>query len=182
MWNYRVVRSKHTFVDPLNMKERIDYTYAIHEAYYDENGHVGAITVDPVKPFGENIEELRHSWIMMAEALGLPILDCDNIPESGYNRRNGPFISGLDEIDERLEEVKTSETEGISLKTVKQVVEEKYGPFDEEGYGEQVEAKRIEKEMIHSKTFVGTPTLEKLINKTLADYHRHLQRDGDENI
>ncbi|MFH1951206.1 MAG: hypothetical protein ABIL06_06300 [Pseudomonadota bacterium] len=70
MWNYRVVRKKNTYIDPINRKERVDYTYAIHEAYYDENGHVGAITQDPVKPFGENMEEVRHSWVMMAEAFG----------------------------------------------------------------------------------------------------------------
>ena len=61
MWNYRVVRKKNKYIDPTNKKERIDYTYAIHEAYYDEKGHVGAITQEPVEPFGENIEELRHS-------------------------------------------------------------------------------------------------------------------------
>jgi hypothetical protein len=37
MWNYRVVRKKNTYIDPANKKERVDYTYAIHEAYYDEN-------------------------------------------------------------------------------------------------------------------------------------------------
>ena len=63
-WNFRVVRKKKVYkvyIDPTNKKERVDYTYTIHEAYYDKNGHVGAITQEPVEPFGENIEELRHS-------------------------------------------------------------------------------------------------------------------------
>ncbi len=81
----------------------MNYTYAIHEAYYDKNGHVGAITKDPVEPFGENIEELRHSWVMMAEAFGQPILDYDNIPEPGYERKEDPIGS---ELDERLKEFK----------------------------------------------------------------------------
>ena len=67
MWNYRVIRKRNVYIDPTDQKERVSYTYAIHEAYYDKNGHVGAITQDPVEPFGENIEELRHSWVMMAE-------------------------------------------------------------------------------------------------------------------
>ena len=83
MWNYRVVRKKHTCVDSTDKKERVDYTYAIHEAYYDKKGHVGAITNDPVDPFGENIEELRHSWVMMAEAFGQPILDYDSKGTTG---------------------------------------------------------------------------------------------------
>ncbi|MEW6609780.1 MAG: hypothetical protein AB1414_20435 [bacterium] len=38
MWNYRVVRKKHIYVDPTeNKKERVNYTYAIHEAYYDKD-------------------------------------------------------------------------------------------------------------------------------------------------
>jgi hypothetical protein len=62
MWNYRVVRKKHLYVDPNgNQKERITYTYAIHEAFYDKSEFVGSITQDPVEPFGENIAELRHS-------------------------------------------------------------------------------------------------------------------------
>ncbi len=87
MWNYRVVRKR--YVNPGTERER--YTYAIHEAYYDNNGHVGAVTRDPVEPYGENIEELRHSWIMMAEAFGLPILDFGSIPEPGYERKEDPM-------------------------------------------------------------------------------------------
>ncbi len=48
MWNYRVVRKKNIYIDSANKKERVDYTYAIHEAYYDEDGHAGAITQEPV--------------------------------------------------------------------------------------------------------------------------------------
>jgi len=89
MWNYRVVRKKNTYIDPTSKKKRVDYTYAVHEPYYDENGHVGAITQEPVGPFGDNVEELRHSWVMMAEAFGQPVLDYDNIPEPGYDRKKG---------------------------------------------------------------------------------------------
>jgi hypothetical protein len=46
MWNYRVVRKKRVCVDPTDGKERVDYTYAIYEAYYDNNGYVGAVTQD----------------------------------------------------------------------------------------------------------------------------------------
>ena len=90
MWNYRVVRKRNGSIDPTDQKERVDYTYAIHEAYNDKNGYVGAITQDPVEPFGENMEELRHSWVMMAEAFGQPILDYDNIPGPGYERKADP--------------------------------------------------------------------------------------------
>jgi hypothetical protein len=39
MWNYRVVRRKKTWIDPGEKKEKTEYSYAIHEAYYDKNGY-----------------------------------------------------------------------------------------------------------------------------------------------
>lgn len=97
MWNYRVVRKRNTWIDLGDKKERIDYAYAIHEAYYDKNGYVGAITQESIALCAENIAELRHSWVMMSEAFGQPILDYDNIPEPGYDRKEEPLGSVLDE-------------------------------------------------------------------------------------
>lgn len=95
MWNYRVVRKKNAYIDPTSKKEEIGYTYAIHEAFYDGSGHVGAITQDPVEPFGENVEEHRR----------------------------------------------------------------------------QVDEERLEKEALHTNTFIGTATLEELIKKIYSDKH-----------
>ena len=130
MWNYRVVRKKNTYIDPANKKERIDYTYSIHEAYYDENGYAGAITQDPVGPFGENIEELRHSWVMMAEAFGQPILGYDNIPEPGYEKNEDPVGS---ELDERLKEFEAGDKEGIPWENVKAKLEKNGGRLTMKG-------------------------------------------------
>jgi hypothetical protein len=179
MWNYRVVRKKNTFIDPTNKKERVDYTYAIHEAYYDENGHVGAITQEPVEPFGDTAEELRHSWVMMAEAFGQPVLDYDNIPEPGYDREKDSLGSVL---HERLKEVKAGKKEGVPWENVKRGLEKKRGPFDEEEYRKQAEEERVEKERIHSEVFVGTPTLRELIEKMYADYQTYIQRERSENL
>jgi hypothetical protein len=178
MWNYRVVRKKKIYIDPTDKKERVDYTYTIHEVYYDKNGHVGAITQDPVEPFGENIEELRHSWVMMAEAFGQPILDYDNIPEPEYDRKEDRIGSVL---DERLKEFESSNKKGIPWEHVKRELEEKWGPFDEEGYKKQVEQERVEKERIHREAFIDTPTLKQLIKKMYSDYQEYMQRHRAEN-
>lgn len=178
MWNYRVVRKSNICIDPADKQERVDYIYAIHEAFYDTNGYVGTITHDPVEPFGENIEELRHSWVMMAEAFGKPILDFDNIPEPGYNRDDDPIGSAL---DESLEEMESGNTQEISLECVKKELEEEWGTFDEEAYRKQAEEERLEKEIIHGEAFIGTPTLEELIKKIYSDYREHIQRDRAEN-
>ncbi|MCF8039092.1 MAG: addiction module protein [Desulfohalobiaceae bacterium] len=178
MWNYRIVRKKHLSVDSANKKEKVYYTYAIHEAYYDSSGYVGAITQDPIEPFGENVEELRHSWVMMAEAFGMPILDFDDIPEIGYERYEDPVASVL---DERIKEMDSGDAKGIPWEQVKRDMEEKFGPFNEEEYQKQVEEERVEKEKIHSETFVGTPTSEGLINIICSDYREFIKRDRTEN-
>lgn len=177
MWNYRVVRKRNVCIDPTDKKERVGYTYAIHEAYYDRNGHVGVITQDRVEPFGEDIEELRHSWVMMAEAFGQPILDYDNIPEPGYERKEDPMGSVL---DERLKDLEAGNKTGVPWEQVKRELEKKWGPFDHEGYRKQVEEERVEKERIHSDAFIGTPTLKELINKIYSDYKESIERDRTE--
>jgi len=175
MWNYRVVRKKHIHVDPADKKKgRVNYTYAIHEAYYDKNGHVGAITQDPIEPFGDNVEELRHAWVMMAEAFGQPILDYDGIPEAGYDRKEDPTGSAL---NKRLKEMEAGNVKGIPWEDVKRDLEEKYGPFDEEGHEKQLEEERVEKEKIHGEAFVRASTLEELINKICSDYREYIKRD-----
>lgn len=40
MWNYRVVRKRHIYSDPKAKKESVDYTYAIHEAFYDKKNRL----------------------------------------------------------------------------------------------------------------------------------------------
>jgi len=157
MWNYRVVRKK----------ELTHFTYAVHEAYYDNNGKVGSITQKAINPFGETIEELRHSWLMMAEAFGKPILDYDDIPEPGYNRKEDPDALIL---DERIKKLDAGETELIPWEDIKRDLEEKFGPFNEEEYYKETERKRKEKEKIHNDSFVGVPTLEALVKKLSQDY------------
>jgi hypothetical protein len=178
MLKYSVVRKKYVNPDTEGRNERVSYTYAIHEAYYDNNEYVGATTQDPVEPFGENIEELRQDWVMMVEAFGQPILDFETIPESGYERKEGPMASVL---DERIKEMETGEVKGIPYEQAKKDLEEKFGPFDEEEYDNQVEAERVEKEKIHSEAFVGTAPLEELIKKIYADYLEYLERDRTDN-
>ena len=157
MWNYRIVRKK----------ERTHYTYAIHEAYYDKKGKVGLITQDPIKPFGENIEELRHSWLMMAEAFSQPVLDYDSIPEPGYDRKEDPVGTML---DERSKKIEAGDGEFIPWEEVKKEFEEKLGPFDEEQYYKKVENERKKKEKMHKDHFIGITSLRELIEKLYLDY------------
>jgi len=171
-WNYRVVRKKHTWNDPTQNTEREDYSYAIHEAYYDDNGYVGAITQEPVAPYGDTVEELRHSWVMMVEAFGQPILDYENIPEPGYNRKNDPFgpLPKEHAQDECVQDIREKpdepslEDEGVS--------------FDEAAYREQQEQERIETEQHHEKEFGGTPTIKQLIDKVYEDYNRWRKQES----
>ena len=115
---------------------------------------------------------------MMAEAFGQTILDYRDIHEPGYDRKKDPMGSVL---DERMKEIEAGNKKGIPWEHVKRELEKKWGPFDEEEYRKQVDEERLEKESIHSKAFIGTPTLKELIKKMYSDYQEFIQRDRAEN-
>ncbi len=60
-WNYRVVRHS----------EDDDVWYAIHEAYYDEDGRLNGLTVEPVPLTAATLAELR---LRLDQALGKPVV------------------------------------------------------------------------------------------------------------
>ena len=72
-WNHRLVRRS----------ENGETWYGIHEAFYDKNKRVRAITKDPIDVIGESVEEVRETLQRMLRALEAPILDYEAIPEPG---------------------------------------------------------------------------------------------------
>jgi len=77
-WNYRVV--KHEQVDSRKSLAVIKFVnFGIHEAYYNKDGSVRAITVDPVCPSGETVKELQEDIKLYLKALGLPVLNYDDV-------------------------------------------------------------------------------------------------------
>jgi hypothetical protein len=66
-WNYRIVKTYH--------EESKEYVYAIHEAYYDEQGKVNFITQDPISIIGESTGCLKWMLDSISEALTKPILE-----------------------------------------------------------------------------------------------------------
>ncbi|GAK50386.1 hypothetical protein U14_01616 [Candidatus Moduliflexus flocculans] len=156
MWNYRVVRKKHIWRHPDTQEEQTSYSYGIHEAYYDQQGNVGMITQEAVEPYGETIEELRHAWVMMAEAFGQPLLDDEQIPEPGYDRQYDILAASC--------ETDTGEVETIESVLRAQSDEER------KAHDAAQEQQRQQTEETHQHQFVGTPTLKELIERLYADY------------
>ncbi len=71
-WNHRVVRR--SWGDD-------EYSYGIHEVYYNVDGSVSSMTKDPTNPRGEDIEELKWSLKKMTECLNHPVLDYETLKE-----------------------------------------------------------------------------------------------------
>ena len=163
MWNYRVVLRKHHWQNPRTQEVHVSYSYEIHEAYYDDSGHVGMITQDAISPYGETIEELRHAWVMMAEAFGQPILDDENIPEPGYD---GVYERRADEARKEL----------ITGREMENIWESGDSEDLSEFYAEQ-ETERIQREQQHEKEFVGIYPLKSLIDRIYEDYVACRDRD-----
>ena len=84
-------------------------------------------------------------------------------------------------LEERLEQFEASNKTGVPWEQVKSELEEKWGPFDHEGYRIRVEEERVEKERIHAEAFIGSPTLKELIKKIYSDYKECIKRDRAEN-
>jgi hypothetical protein len=151
MWNHRIVRKKHK--SPHDGS--ISYTYGIHEAFYDKNHKVTTVTLDPVEPFGENIQELRQSWIMFCEAFGQPILDYDKLPEEGHDK-NDPLVKPIDpKKPGKPWTPPWTKSKKAAAKWKKELAE----------MHKEDEKKRKDGERTHNKSFVGTKTRTELIEK-----------------
>lgn len=162
-WNYRIVRQKHTWFDEHSRVERVSYEYGIHEAFYDSEGHVGAITCDPVGTSGDTVQELRRAWVMMAEAFGQPILDDERIPEPGCKQ-------------DEFNAIEDHEHESVASDLTEETWNEENEEGDEENLAvdEDVrlswEQDRLAQEQVHQQEFVGVPSLKALIEKIAAEY------------
>lgn len=66
-WNYRVIRHLATQDGTAH--------YAIHEVYYNEHGTPYMVSLEPAKPFGETLDELKSDLGMIHAALRKPALD-----------------------------------------------------------------------------------------------------------
>lgn len=98
-WNYRVVRRERFGED----------AFGIHEAYYDHDKRVWAITVNAVEPYGDTLVELHDSLVRMLRALSRPVLDHDAIPEKGAVAPGGSSYIRTESrkiVDETLDDLK----------------------------------------------------------------------------
>lgn len=71
-WNYRVVKK---------VKDGSEF-YGIHEVFYDENKNIWTLTEDPVRPFGESLDEIKNSYLMMAESFLQNVINYDDFLEN----------------------------------------------------------------------------------------------------
>lgn len=74
-WNNRIVRR--CYINPLTGHEEV--TFSVHEAYYDDNGAVSALTKDSIAPQGEMLKELKGEIHRFLDAFEKPILDYDTL-------------------------------------------------------------------------------------------------------
>lgn len=72
-WSYRVVRR----VWPRHQET----TFAIHEAYSHADGRVHSLSIDPIEPYAETLDELRDDMARMIAALNRPVLDYETLAE-----------------------------------------------------------------------------------------------------
>lgn len=77
-WNYRLVRHREEL--PGDQEAEL---IEMHEAYYDSNGKVWAVTSAGIPVHGETKEIALECLEMMRKAFEKPILEFEGIPEEG---------------------------------------------------------------------------------------------------
>lgn len=92
-WNYRVVK-RQAFND--------EWIFGVYPVYYNKDGDICLISVEPEAPGGETLEELRSHINRMLSAIGKPVLDYDKIEfapmdEDGDNTEDGVDWNMCDE-------------------------------------------------------------------------------------
>lgn len=65
-WNHRIVQKRDPHYD--------DVYYEVHEAHYNDDGQLCAITENPITPYGDDIEGLKWTLEHMLKACDHPIL------------------------------------------------------------------------------------------------------------
>lgn len=159
-WNFRVIRRKKVY--KLNDKDRIEYEYGIHEAFYDKFKKVIMISDEPCNPSGEHVEELRHNWSLMAEAFGQPILDYDHIPEEGHDKEDPMLVVTEELITKGL----------VDNKQVNDAMNKMIKEFDWVEFDKNRERVRVIKEFEHDNNFVGIKTFKKLVSKIFTNFEK----------
>ena len=74
-WNYRVLAREHRGFN------EIEFTFSIHEIYYNKDGIPYMCTEDPVGVVGDNLAEISQTLKWMRKALRKPILSYSDFEE-----------------------------------------------------------------------------------------------------
>jgi imidazoleglycerol phosphate synthase glutamine amidotransferase subunit HisH len=77
-WNYVVVRKQSKELEEDDPRQ---YSYYIHEAYYNTDGSLKFMTESEVEPWGDTFEDLKENMSMMTEAFDRPVVDWDDYEE-----------------------------------------------------------------------------------------------------
>ena len=83
-WNHRVI-------------QRIvgdEVEFGIHEVYYNDDGDVEGYTEQPVRVYGETLDELRETLERMLRCLDHPVI-VDSDAEFPYDRERCPDHPGI---------------------------------------------------------------------------------------
>ena len=91
-WNYRIIKKDHP--------DSSGASYYVHEVYYDEKRNIETWTANPVKPYGDDLAELREDIRYHLKAFHHPVLkevDDQLVPDEEETVINeGHYSAALD--------------------------------------------------------------------------------------
>ncbi len=141
-WNYRLVKR------PVGVDGH--FAYGVHEAYYNPDGEVWAITQDPVQLSADHINELKIEWLMLMEAFKAPVLDYDDVCS---NAAEPPFSMELPEDDDDEDDAFDEMDANINHDDLAK----EFGSFDSNAYAAEKAEQNEKEEFQHAEEYVGSP-------------------------
>ena len=84
-WNYRVIRQK----DPISG----DYSYQVHEVFYNEELKPFTCTAEAVTIYGESVDELKEDLEKFFQAFERPVLDMEYFDKLELERDSDDYYA-----------------------------------------------------------------------------------------
>lgn len=69
-WNHRVFKRR----NPTPLDDSDEYSYQIHECFYEDDGTINGYTVEGIAAYGSSLEELRANLQQMLDACDKQVL------------------------------------------------------------------------------------------------------------
>lgn len=97
-WNYVVVQRPNKMPDG-TLDKYEPYIFGVHEAFYNEEDGIWAVTEEPITIIGDSFESLHSQMNCILQAFQRPVIDSETYKWAPSGFDDDPVMKILDELD-----------------------------------------------------------------------------------